>query len=371
MRKFLFVITLMAIIWPVEFATAQTTEKRRQPNSGLNTRTARYRPSAGFTKGYAGMSLRTEQIRNLFPIGRGGGRQGLLSPLPPSYDPVYTSLYYRNPLRARSLLAQRSLSNAGRQDYVFEDGRWVGDIGTDGLPLQSARAVLHAVGTETSAEATPEYKPSTRPMMLNTGPTARPLNDNLEQHMRERSDQYLRTAKAYAMEKNYASAVQYLDLYKSARPSDPMGDGAMALLSFQMRDIHKAAFHVTMALKRMKSLDDLPLNWRDYISDPNDFRALVNQLSLVARGQYSTPQTNLLYAYFQWLNDDHVGAIVSLETVLVAFDAAAKVEEEETGQISPIERAAYVRRFHDLLVARKNQSNQDANTSAEPAGAVK
>ncbi len=371
MRKFLSIITLIAIIWPVDFASAQTGGKRRQPNSGLNTRTARYRPSAGFTKGYAGLSFRTDQVRNLFPIGRGGGRQGLLSPLPPSYDPVFNSLYYRNPLRARSLLAQRGLGNAGRQDYVFENGRWVGDIGTDYLPLQSAKSISRPAGAKPDTADAPDIQTSTRPLMLNTGPSARPLNDNLEQQIRERSDQYLRMAKAYAMEKNYASAVQYLELYKGARPNDPMGDGAMAMLSYQMRDIHKAVFHVTMALKRMKTLDDLPLNWRDYIADPNDFRAMVNQLSLVARGQYSTPQANLLYAYFQWLNDDHVGAIVSLETVLVAFDAAAKVEEEETGQISPIERAAYVRRFHDLLVARKNQSNPDSNTTAEPSSAVK
>ncbi|HWL93470.1 MAG TPA: hypothetical protein VNT79_08030 [Phycisphaerae bacterium] len=320
----------------------------------------RSRPSAYNTRSYGGLDLRTEQIRRAMPAGFSGDRLGLLAPSQPLIDPVYASLHYRNLLHARSPLASRSMSLVGRQDYVIRDGEWAGALNSEFLPYQSA---LARTGSALDDDATKHHDPIPTGAAGRDlgGPSLTPLNDLLEARIRERAEAYRRRGVEYFRQGDYLSASQYLELHKYSNPDDSQAYVALLLVAFQQEDVNQTIVCLTHALQRMTRLEDVWLDWREFYEDGDAFAANLERLSIAARGHGSSPHSSLIVGYFQWIHGDISEALVYIDIALTGFDALARVEEQESGQISEIDRAAHIRRFRDLLAAEKQAAPEAGN----------
>lgn len=303
--------------------------------------------------------MRSEMIRAEMSRMLVNQRPGLFAEPMSSSDPIFSNLYYRNMLRARTGVAKRSLMRMGREDYVLRDGEWAGAMEQPLYPVASPATQTLPSATAVTPMPMVPAAPAPAPLSLEDRPvTTTAFNDSLDQRLRERGERYLLQGKAYFREKDYVTASQYFEMYQQTAPHDATGRVLQVLCSYQKRDFNTAIVHLTLAFKeiaerKVTTLDEIKLDWREFFKDRQSFQAVLDDVTIMAKAPNSSPLIGLLMAYYQWLNDDLGTAISAMDTAITGLEAEAKIVDEKLGQVSPIDRTAYAKFFRDMLVASK------------------
>ncbi|MBX3394740.1 MAG: hypothetical protein KF841_05190 [Phycisphaerae bacterium] len=380
-----FLILLALIVSAPADADAQATarsmrrtESRIRPGQRLNTasasgfatRASRNRPGVGGIRAYGGVSSRSDQIRAELARMINNQRDGLLAAPPSSIDPIYNMMSRRNLLRSRSALAERTASIMGHQDYILQDGKWAGAVQPPAMPIWSPSTATMREASGAIPPPMPDVYEAPKLGMSSDGPPMRTYNSMLASQLGAKGEQYLREGLDFFANKQYSQAQQKFELYQQTTPESPHPLALLSITSYQQRDFNLSILFLAQALQRMYDqrldrLDDLRVDPRVLYPDPNDFRRIVDESTLIAKLPGSSPRSSLLMAYFQLLNGSPQTALSALDTAIVGIEAEARAEEQKSGQGSVIDRTSHVKWFRELV--RKTMSGPSGAEVSAPA----
>lgn len=273
------------------------------------------RRSSALDSRYFGVSTRQDQIR------------ALLSATNPRYRQRYSLQGYKEPTMVEMMLDQRNLLGARstvsrdilRANEDFPLGESIDALGQGSLPLNYSGSV---------ATQNQEGEGSTAGFL-----------DRYEAQLGLRADDYYEMGAAYFRSGDLTRAKNYFGMDREVHRDQARAYLADVICAVENRDMNRALASLHLALRRVKTIDDLRVEKSKFYPDTAQFDRTVNVLNVVANQSTDPVGPALLIAFYAWIDGDYATANASI----------AKALPDQAGTITHKDRSEGIKRFAQFI----------------------